>query len=360
MDAHGVTTTPNAQNYSLADEPTRPRQRRRRVRWWHIGVTTIAVIASTVAINAGIVSDETRPAHADIGRIVRVLGHSLQVREDGPHSGPPIVLIHRFAGSIHEWDEIVPELAKAHRVIRTDLLGHGGSEKPGSGYSIEGQARLVAAVLDKLGVRKALVVGHSMGGDVAVALATARRDLVQRLVVIDANPEWRFFTLPSSVERTLRPVIGQLQWQLAPDSMIRKSVQREFAPGFRVPQHSVRDVRRMTYTSYTDSLEDFDRYLDAIPLNKRIAQLGMPILVLWGDHDQLVKPTALNDYRRVAGARIVMVAGAGHSAMIERPAESARLILGWETSPCAAVHGAVLCSFTLPRSTRRRRPTSSL
>jgi pimeloyl-ACP methyl ester carboxylesterase len=343
MDAHGATTTPDAQKYSLADEPRRPPRHRRRLRWWQIVITTIGLIASAVAINALIVSDETRPAHADIGRIVRVLGHSLQVREDGPRSGPPIVLIHRFAGSIHEWDEIVPELAKAHRVIRTDLLGHGGSEKPGSGYSIEGQAHLIAAVLDKLGVRSALVVGHSMGGDVAIALATARRDLVQRLVLIDANPEWRFFTLPSSVERTLWPAIGQLQWQLAPDSMVRKSVQREFAPGFPVPQHSVRDVRRMTYTSYTDSLDDFHRYLDAMSLNMRAARLGMPILVLWGDHDRLVKPAALNDYRRVAGASIVMIAGVGHSAMIERPAETAGLVLRWEMSVCGAAHTPLLC-----------------
>ena len=343
MDAHGATTVPDAQNYSLADEPTRPPRRRRRLRWWHVAVTIAALIASALAVNAVIVSDETRPAHADIGRIIRVLGHSLQVREDGPRSGPPIVLIHRFAGSIHEWDQIVPELAGSHRVIRTDLLGHGGSEKPGSGYSIEGQARLIAAVLDELGVRKALVVGHSMGGDVAIALATARRDLVQRLVVIDANPEWRFFTLPPSVTRTLWPLIGQLQWQLAPDSMIRRSVQREFAPGFPVPQHSVRDVRRMTYTSYTDSLDDFRRYLDSIPLNKRAARLKMPILVLWGERDQLVKPAALNDYRKVAGAGIVLIAGAGHSAMIERPTETARLVLRWATSACTAAHKPVLC-----------------
>jgi pimeloyl-ACP methyl ester carboxylesterase len=274
-------------------------------------------------------SSETKPARSDIGRIIRVLGRSLQVREDGPRAGSPIVLIHRFAGSIHEWDLVVDRLASRHRVIRIDLLGHGGSEKPSSGYSIENQARLIAAVLDVLGVRQALVVGHSMGGDIAVALATARRDLVNRLILIDANPEWRFFTLPSPVERTLWPLIGQLQWRLAPDSMVRSSVQRQFAPGFPVPRQSVRDVRRMTYSAYTASLNEFHRFLDAIPLNKRAARLGMPILVIWGTGDQLVKKAALDDYRALPGARIELVAGAGHSAMIERPSQTAQLILGY-------------------------------
>jgi pimeloyl-ACP methyl ester carboxylesterase len=346
MATDGVQTAPDVNEQLPVGEATPSAPRNRRVRRWPIAASAVVVLtASALAINALVVSNETRPAHADIGRIVRVLGHSLQVREDGPRSGAPIVLIHRFAGSIHEWDAIVPELARSHHVIRTDLLGHGGSEKPGGGYSIEGQARLIAAVLDKLGVRHALVVGHSMGGDVAIALATARRDLVQRLVLIDANPEWRFFNLPSSVERTLWPVVGQLQWQLAPDSLVRKSIQREFAPGFPVPQHSIRDVRRMTYTSYTDSLDDFHRYLDAMPLSDRAARLRMPILVLWGDHDQLVKPAALNDYRRVAGARIVTVAGAGHSAMIERPGETARLVLAWDKSACTATDAQRLCSL---------------
>jgi pimeloyl-ACP methyl ester carboxylesterase len=294
------------------------------------------LLLAALVVNALLVSAETRPARPDVGRIVHVLGHDLQVREDGPRSGPAIVLIHRFAGSLHEWDEVLPALARSHRVVRIDLLGHGGSEKPAGGYSLPGQARLIAAVLDRLGVRGALVVGHSMGGDVAVALAAMRRDLVARLVLIDSNPEWRFFTLPAPVERTLWPLIGQLQWRLSPDSLVRKSVQRQFAPGFPVPAQSVRDVRRMTYTSYTDSLEDFHRFLDAMPLGSRVERLHMPVLLLWGSRDQLVEPQALADFRHVAGVRIVLVDRAGHSAMIERPQETVRLLLGWESSACAA------------------------
>ena len=326
-----------------AAAPT-PREQRSISRWLKAAVAVLALLAVGMGANAIAVSGETKPAQPDVGRIIHVLGRDLQVREDGPRGGSPIVLIHRFAGSIHEWDPVVGALARKHRVIRIDLLGHGGSEKPSSGYSIENQARLIAAVLDALSARHALLVGHSMGGDIAVALATARRDLVDRLILIDANPEWRFFTLPAPVERTLWPIIGQLQWRLAPDSMVRKSVQRQFGPGFPVPQQSVRDVRRMTYTSYADSLEEFHRFLDIAPLNMRAARLRMPILVIWGTRDQLVKVQALNDYRSLPGASIELVAGAGHSAMIERPSQTAQLILGWQHSSCTASRQPIRCS----------------
>ena len=84
---------------------------------------------------------------------------------------------------------MVPLLAKRHRVIRIDLLGFGGSEKPKSGYSMEEQGRLVALALGKLRVQGAVVVGHSMGFDVATALAAESSELVDRLVDIDAAPD---------------------------------------------------------------------------------------------------------------------------------------------------------------------------
>jgi pimeloyl-ACP methyl ester carboxylesterase len=100
----------------------------------------------------------------------------------------------------------------------------------------------------------------------------------------------------------------------------------------------------MTYTSYADSLNEFHRFLDAMPLNRRTVRLGMPILVIWGTRDQLVKDQALSDYRSLPGARIELIAGAGHSAMIERPSQTAQLILGWQHSPCTASRRPLLCS----------------
>ena len=98
------------------------------------------------------------------------------------------MLLHCYSCSLHWWDQLAPILAENHRVIRIDLLGHGGSQKPSSGYSIEDQGGLVAGALDQLDVQGAVVVGHSMGFAVAVALAERASQLVDRLVNIDQGP----------------------------------------------------------------------------------------------------------------------------------------------------------------------------
>src|SRR4051794_41436755 len=88
---------------------------------------------------------ETKAASPTIGRILDLPDGDVQVREDGPKSAPPIVLLHCFACSMRWWDAVVPALARDHHVVRIDLLGHGGSEMPREGYSMPEQARRGAA-----------------------------------------------------------------------------------------------------------------------------------------------------------------------------------------------------------------------
>jgi pimeloyl-ACP methyl ester carboxylesterase len=91
---------------------------------------------------------------------------------------------------------MMPLLDRTHRVIAVDMLGFGGSEKPGSGYSIEDQAIVIAQALVRLGVRHATVVGHSLGGTVATALAERASALVDRLAIVDQTPPRTRSTTP--------------------------------------------------------------------------------------------------------------------------------------------------------------------
>jgi pimeloyl-ACP methyl ester carboxylesterase len=87
------------------------------------------------------------------------------VKADG--AGPAITLLHGFGAAIDWWDDVAPALATGHRVIRIDLIGHGGTAAPTSGYSIERQAALVSAILEKLGVDRVTFIGHSISPEPA-------------------------------------------------------------------------------------------------------------------------------------------------------------------------------------------------
>ena len=118
--------------------------------------------------------------------------------EHGPRNGSPIVLIHCFSCAINWWDGVMPLLERDHRVIAMDLLGHGGSEKPGSGYNPPNQAKLIAEALDRLEVGEATVVGHYLGGSVSVSLAEQDPQLVKRVAIVDMPPTTPTATSASS------------------------------------------------------------------------------------------------------------------------------------------------------------------
>jgi pimeloyl-ACP methyl ester carboxylesterase len=283
-------------------------------------------VAAVLVINAIVTDHETKAAAPTIGRIVNLPGGDLQVREDGPRSAPPIVLLHCFACSMRWWDAVVPSLARDHHVVRIDLLGHGGSEMPRKGYSMPDQARRVAEVLEGLRLPPAVVVGHSLGGAVATALAEDQPARVRGIVLIDTPPDSAQAHLPSSARIGFVPVVGEAVKRAVTDGMVRDGLGDAFAPGFRVPDQYVQDFNRMTYTAYDDSHEASDDYGEHRPLDARLADVGRPLLVLFGGRDQIVDPDAFASYRRVKGARVVQIPAAGHSPNVEQPARTAALI----------------------------------
>ena len=107
-------------------------------RGWKILIGVVAVLIVLLGLNALSVDHETKAASVTEagGKILDLSGGDLEVVEQGPKTAAPIVLIHCFTCAINYWDAMIPALARHHRVIAVDLLGHGGSEKPSSGYSI--------------------------------------------------------------------------------------------------------------------------------------------------------------------------------------------------------------------------------
>jgi pimeloyl-ACP methyl ester carboxylesterase len=321
-------------------------------RRWKVLIAVVIGIAILLAVNTIVVDEQTKSAEITIegGELLKLPGGVVQVMDEGPTSasdeatGAPIVLIHCYACSLHWWDHIAPALAENHRVILIDLLGFGGSEKPTSGYSMENQAQLVAAALDRLDAQGAVVVGHSTGFDVATSLAQQASQLVDRLVDIDEAPDDSLEKLPFIAKLGYVPVIGEAVWRLTPSFAIKQGFESAFAPGydladgFNDPDQVVHDFRAMTFSSYKDSQSEQNDFVEQEPLDERVSAATVPLMVIFGTEDQIWKDPAeaAQGYSDVPGVRVEMVKGAGHSPNVEQPARTARLILDWAAGATVA------------------------
>jgi pimeloyl-ACP methyl ester carboxylesterase len=299
-----------------------------------------AGLLALLALNAFVAGDEERSAEATVpgGRLLELPRGSVQVTDTGePDSGrgQPIVLIHGFAGSLRWFDRVVPLLEGSHRVIRIDLLGHGGSEKPAKGYEIPSQAEVVAQALGELGVRDALVAGHSMGGLVATALVERAPQLVERVAVINMAPATDGYGpgLPLTARLVHAPLLGPALWRISPPFAVRTSYRDAFAPGydlaagFEDPDQVITDFRAMTYPSFDGARESADAYTEQGPIDERLAAAGVPLLVVFGTEDQIFDAErALAAFERVEGARTLPLEGVGHSPNVEAPERLARAL----------------------------------
>lgn len=313
-------------------------------RSWKILSVVAVVLAGLLAINAVVLDSQTKRASvtAPGGQILRLSTVDLQVVDLPPSRpakrprdrGAPIVLLHCYACSTRWWDRLAPLLNTNHRVIMVDLIGFGGSEKPKSGYSIEEQAGAVAEALNRLNVEAATVVGHSMGGEVAIALAGEASELVDRVAVMGTPATADESSLPFLARITYTPVIGEALWRIRTDGLIKSGYEAAFAPGFDFeaafdnPDQVVEDNRAMTYTSYDRAPANAHDFTEATSNAARMTAAAVPFLAMLGAEDQIVDtPAAAASYEAVPGAEIRVLDGIGHSPNLEAPEDTAETLL---------------------------------
>jgi pimeloyl-ACP methyl ester carboxylesterase len=289
-------------------------------------MTIVALCTVALFANARWVDSQTRSASPrDGGQLIDGRVAWANVKVEG--TGLTIVLIHGFGAAINWWDSIAPELAANHRVIRIDLLGHGGTAAPATGYSIKEQAALVLAVLDSLAVGRFSVAGHSMGGEVAIAIAEINSQRIDRMILIDSPPTVGT-TFTFTTKAYLTPVLGELLSHFRSDRQIRRGLAQGFAPGFPVPEKFVNDLKQLTYTAFRMAHNESIAYRQSKPPYKRIAALNSvpPLLVICGSRDAIIPPAHTELFEQVPGAKVTMIEDVGHSPLVESPREVLELI----------------------------------
>ena len=287
----------------------------------------VLALLATISLIALATSTRPRRVRPDL-QAQRVTAAGLGLRYVRAGRGVTVVMVHGFGESLVAWRGVFDQLRGGADVIAIDLPGFGLSDKPASGYQTDTLAADLLAAMDSLGVRRAVLVGHSMGGAVVAAAALAAPDRVTALVLVDpAVSGTPFVPDIAGTERTREAARGAI----AEYEALRT---RFGAP--HDPSWLAETARAQAYLPAQDSayrtalaavLQEFDfGYLTA----ERAARLRQPVLIIWGEYDPVV-PIA--DGRRLAellpNARFEMIARSWHRPHVERPAETAAVIRGF-------------------------------
>lgn len=259
---------------------------------------------------------------------VTLHGHKIGFQAAG--EGPLLLLLHGITSTSDAWREVMPALAERYTVVAPDMIGHGRSAKPRGDYSLGAYAAGVRDLLGVLGFETGTVVGHSLGGGIAMQLAYLFPEHVERLALIssgglgrEVHPLLRAATLPGS--EWVLPLLAP-EWVIRGGSAVHSAAARlglaappdlaEFARGFASLVHEgARDAFLHTMRSVIGPDGQRVSALDRLYLADQI-----PFLLIWGSDDPVIPVEhGRNAHEVVSHSRYVEIEGSGHWPMLDAP-----------------------------------------
>ncbi len=282
------------------------------------------VVLLLVNVRADLPLDELLPKYAGgASRFTKIDGVDVHYRDEG--QGPPLVLVHGSSSSLHTWDGWVAKLSVHRRVIRLDLPGYGlTGPAPDKDYSSHRYAKVVAGLLDQLGIAQADVAGNSLGGRVALTLALEQPARVRRLVLID-SAGLRGERLPAIFRLAGIPVLnGLLRW-VTPRAVVRANLNEVYGDKARLTDSVVDRYYDMTLRegNRQATIDRFSHLSDP-DLDDRLREIHVPVLLEWGERDAWIPLTSAHRLQAgIAGSKLVTYPDGGHVPMEELPERTA-------------------------------------
>jgi pimeloyl-ACP methyl ester carboxylesterase len=266
---------------------------------------------------------------------VSLHGHRVNFNIAG--QGPPVVLIHGVAGRAAQWDQTAQLLAESHTVIAPDLLGHGDSAKPRGDYSLGAHASGIRDLLVGLSIERASIVGHSLGGGIAMQFAYQFPERCERLVLVssgglggEVHMLLRAATLPGS--EVVLPLLAHPR-VIEIASVIPRTLGRL---GLRTRVDLEEMARGYQSLANAEARSAFIHTLRAVidPSGQRIDATDrlylaskMPSLIVWGSRDRIIPVKhAKPAHRAMPGSRLELFDEAGHFPHLDDPLRFARTL----------------------------------
>lgn len=256
-------------------------------------------------------------------RFLSVAGLRLHVRDSGPRDASALILLHGFGASLHTWEAWAEVLTADHRVVRIDLPGFGlTGPDPTGDYTDARSVDVLVSLMDALGVRRASLVGNSMGGRIAWKLAALRPERVERIVLVSpdgfASPGRAYGAAPKI------PLMARLLPFVMPAPLLRATLASAYNDPAALTDEVLARYRDMLLAPGVRrailARMGQDRLADPVPLLRRIQA---PTLLVWGEKDRMVPATNAADYlEALPGSKLVTFPELGHVPQEEAPATS--------------------------------------
>ena len=288
--------------------------------------------ASALAIANFIVRDKIEIPPGFAGRYIEVSGMKIRFRQIG--TGPDLFFVHGSPGSLEDWEPVVRTLSARYRLTFYDRPGHGFSSPPRDGFGLEQNAQIASALLRRLEIKDPILVGHSYGGSVLLAMAV-RGDLRSRAFVVIAPPAFEHVS-PGPLFSLIRiPVLGRGFTVFAlrlvdPSAMHAPWLRAAFHPDEHLVTSDFLALRAriwgQTKTTVAMASELTSLQDNLISIRSKYGNINNKLFIIQGLADTRFLPGSRALHRAVPGSRLILLDNVGHYVQQARPEVLTRVI----------------------------------
>lgn len=247
--------------------------------------------------------------------------HGVKLFYESIGEGNTIVFLHGYTGSGRDWSYQIPRVSREYNALTIDQRGHGHSKAPAAeeGYGIEIFSEDVFSLLQFLGIRSCCLVGHSMGGFLALQFVLDHPDMVKGLVLVDTS-SGEFEMAPGFAE--LRAKLDELARTKGMGAAFEYDAAHNPVRIERFDKHpELREIarRRMLNTSVDGYIYTARTFRKWKPVTGRLGEIHVPTLIFWGEEDAAFFKASKILEEKISGSKLITVARVGHSPHEEAP-----------------------------------------